>query len=133
MNAAKACQKARDEVEAQFGRQGSGPRWMSQLLARVRLTDGVRTADAPAARAGGRGGGAAAGPTVVPAAGFGNPLTSAASGPLCIICDDTRADVMVQPCGHLCLCSTCAPNVQRRGNQCPMCRKTIDKVQTVFY
>lgn len=69
-----------------------------------------------------------------PAAAPSNPLAaSAPGGPLCVVCDDGRADNLVQPCGHLCMCQACAPRVLRDRSGCPMCREEIDTVQRIFY
>lgn len=126
ISAAKACQKSRDEAESDGEIQGRDPAWLTKLMARVSLEGGSVPSSS-------RRGGAAAAPTNPLAGGLGSPAAVMPAGPLCIVCEEDRANVMVQPCGHLCLCSACASGIQRSGNACPMCRKDIGHVQTVYY
>ena len=41
----------------------------------------------------------------------------------CIICWEAPANVILQPCGHLCVCSGCIPLLL--GLPCPMCRGEV--------
>ena len=53
----------------------------------------------------------------------------------CVICTDAAAEVAVVPCGHRCLCVTCArtllasPPAQKR---CPMCRVGLQSTLRVY-
>ena len=40
----------------------------------------------------------------------------------CVICCDNNASFAVMPCGHLCLCTSCAVNFDGTGAPCPLCR-----------
>ena len=40
----------------------------------------------------------------------------------CVICWEAAPDVLLQPCGHICICSGCAAFLE---SDCPMCRCTV--------
>ena len=44
--------------------------------------------------------------------------------PECITCWEGGADVVLQPCGHLCVCSDACVELLR-GAMCPMCRSEV--------
>ena len=44
-------------------------------------------------------------------------------GAECIVCWEARACLMMQPCGHICVCSGCAAML--RDTLCPMCRTEV--------
>lgn len=46
----------------------------------------------------------------------------------CVICLCVPKDTVLVPCGHFCVCSSCAANVP----SCPMCRTVIQFRQKVF-
>ena len=47
----------------------------------------------------------------------------------CIICWEASASVVLQPCGHLCVCLSCVELL--RGAVCPMCRgEVLSRVMT---
>ena len=46
----------------------------------------------------------------------------------CVICLDGAATMAVLPCGHRCLCSTCAVIVR----ECLVCRSPVQRVQQIF-
>jgi hypothetical protein len=53
----------------------------------------------------------------------------------CCVCLDVPPTVLVDPCGHLCLCDTCNEILSVLSNQkrlCPVCRTPIDKVAFVI-
>eukprot|EP00730_Choanoeca_flexa_P015998 TRINITY_DN7475_c0_g1_i1.p1 TRINITY_DN7475_c0_g1~~TRINITY_DN7475_c0_g1_i1.p1 ORF type:complete len:371 (+),score=37.91 TRINITY_DN7475_c0_g1_i1:119-1231(+) len=56
----------------------------------------------------------------------------------CVICLDTRPSVLIEPCGHLCLCDTCAITMARQQNEladnyrCPVCRALITSLRPVY-
>lgn len=54
------------------------------------------------------------------------------AGTQCVVCLDTSREVLLQPCGHVCACRDCVDRVRGADNQCPICRQTIDSVQTAF-
>ena len=43
----------------------------------------------------------------------------------CIVCWAAGAEVVFQPCGHLCTCSSCAEPFLGQRLACPMCRATV--------
>jgi hypothetical protein len=50
----------------------------------------------------------------------------------CIVCQDALSSVVLDPCGHFCLCDSCLQQVVGRNAKCPVCRKTIVKSLQVF-
>lgn len=46
----------------------------------------------------------------------------------CVICWGAKTDTAIDPCGHLCLCASCAASV----NSCPVCRGPVGKLLKVF-
>ena len=48
----------------------------------------------------------------------------------CCICFTNRKTHAIQPCGHLCLCPTCAGGTWRK---CPLCRKNVVEVQRIYH
>ena len=71
------------------------------------------------------------------------------SNPECTICLDRERDTVLIPCGHICLCYTCAKQVHQYGDrQCkscvgrerlrifsllgPICRRSIDLVNKIY-
>ena len=44
-------------------------------------------------------------------------------GAECVVCWEARACLMMQPCGHICVCSGCAAML--RDTLCPMCRTEV--------
>ena len=54
------------------------------------------------------------------------------SGTMCTVCLDNPRQVLLQPCGHVCMCKDCADRVRGADNQCPICRKHIEKMQPAY-
>ncbi|CAB3359950.1 Hypothetical predicted protein [Cloeon dipterum] len=46
----------------------------------------------------------------------------------CIICDNPR-EVILLPCGHICLCFDCSRNIK---NICPICRTHVETINEYF-
>ena len=42
----------------------------------------------------------------------------------CVVCIDALSTVVLAPCGHKCLCETCAERIEV-GELCPLCRKKV--------
>jgi hypothetical protein len=43
----------------------------------------------------------------------------------CVCCFERERDVVLLPCGHVCLCNECVHTVLERHGTCPMCRATV--------
>ena len=50
----------------------------------------------------------------------------------CAICMSNVKDIILQPCGHCCMCKMCYNKMQYRDQKCPMCREPITSYVTVF-
>lgn len=48
--------------------------------------------------------------------------------PDCVICMTEEKSVVIAPCGHYCLCNSCALTVKRVQNKCPICRSSMEKI-----
>jgi hypothetical protein len=48
----------------------------------------------------------------------------------CVVCLDAEPAVVLVPCGHLCLCQSCADLL--RAPQCPICRAAVQRAQPVL-
>jgi len=49
----------------------------------------------------------------------------------CVVCMDRPKTLIVKPCGHACLCTTCWSEF-RKPKLCPICRTPIIKVENLF-
>ena len=47
---------------------------------------------------------------------------------LCVVCLDGQKEVVLKPCRHLCVCSTCAPEL----DDCPICRRPVQGQEKIF-
>jgi hypothetical protein len=50
----------------------------------------------------------------------------------CCVCLDAPKQFMFTPCGHRCVCETCASDVMRTTKECPMCRAAASCIFKVF-
>lgn len=48
----------------------------------------------------------------------------------CAVCMQQEADIVLMPCGHLCVCHRCAPRLQ---GLCPICRANTSQVVRVYH
>lgn len=48
----------------------------------------------------------------------------------CIVCLSQLREVVMLPCGHICLCYDCS--VQLRGRPCPVCQQHVNDVCLVY-
>ena len=48
----------------------------------------------------------------------------------CVICWERNAQVVFQPCGHMCSCSACVDSCLGSASLCPMCRCVV--VATIY-
>ena len=47
---------------------------------------------------------------------------------LCIICLDTPREVLLKPCKHYCLCSSCTSRLR----ECPICKRRIRETEVIY-
>jgi len=47
---------------------------------------------------------------------------------LCCICQDQEKCIMMLPCRHLCICSSCMEPLRTHRNTCPICRKQVKQM-----
>eukprot|EP00164_Ancoracysta_twista_P007034 GFYU01009907.1.p1 GENE.GFYU01009907.1~~GFYU01009907.1.p1 ORF type:complete len:283 (-),score=-1.60 GFYU01009907.1:196-1044(-) len=50
----------------------------------------------------------------------------------CVICVSATPSQVLLPCRHLCICARCVRHIERFQNQCPICRKYIERVIHVY-
>ena len=48
---------------------------------------------------------------------------------VCVVCMDASLEVVLIPCGHMCVCESCS----RQIVACPMCRMTVNDAVKVFF
>lgn len=46
----------------------------------------------------------------------------------CAVCMSAAATIALVPCGHQCLCDTCAADLMERKTQCPICRGAVESI-----
>lgn len=49
----------------------------------------------------------------------------------CVVCLNNPREVVILDCGHVCLCSECATNLQQ-PRHCPMCRSAIARYVPIY-
>jgi hypothetical protein len=53
---------------------------------------------------------------------------------LCVVCEESKKQVILLPCKHMCLCKNCATVcLFKTLNECPMCRAKIEDSMEVFW
>ena len=50
---------------------------------------------------------------------------------LCVVCEDAKKQVMILPCKHMCLCTSCADFDKIK--ECPMCRAKVEGSINVYW
>ena len=51
----------------------------------------------------------------------------------CSVCLAEIAEVVIQPCGHVCICRDCADTIMENiDRKCPICRGRIKRIQNVY-
>ncbi|CAH0554453.1 unnamed protein product [Brassicogethes aeneus] len=48
---------------------------------------------------------------------------------LCVVCKSNPIEIILLPCGHVCLCEDCQADI---NDNCPVCRAPIDKKSVAF-
>ena len=51
---------------------------------------------------------------------------------VCVVCLGAEREVILLPCGHVCVCATCADTLLQRGDLCPVCRGPIRTVMPAY-
>ena len=51
---------------------------------------------------------------------------------LCVVCQDKKKTILLQPCNHVCLCENCVTHVMKGNRRCPICRKYVKQQIYVF-
>ncbi|XP_078523123.1 E3 ubiquitin-protein ligase NEURL3 [Lissotriton helveticus] len=46
----------------------------------------------------------------------------------CVVCFSSKVNVVILPCGHACLCYSCAQKVFKAFAKCPMCRGSMHQI-----
>ena len=54
------------------------------------------------------------------------------SGTRCTVCLDNVREVLLHPCGHVCVCQDCSDRLKYGDNQCPICRKNISSISKAY-
>lgn len=47
----------------------------------------------------------------------------------CVVCLSNPKEIIVIPCGHVCLCEDCATKI---NDLCPVCRQSIEQKMVAF-
>ena len=50
----------------------------------------------------------------------------------CVVCLGAEREVILLPCGHVCVCADCADTLLSQGHHCPVCRATIASVMPAY-
>jgi hypothetical protein len=50
----------------------------------------------------------------------------------CSICMYNMKDIILQPCGHCCMCKMCYDKMQDIHLKCPICRRSVNSYGTVY-
>ena len=51
---------------------------------------------------------------------------------LCSVCMKNSIDTVIIPCNHACMCRSCANRVKNTTGLCPICRRKIERIGTIF-
>ena len=54
----------------------------------------------------------------------------------CVVCLTARKEYVFVPCGHVCVCSSCAGTIQQaapESRKCPLCRKVSERIIKIFF
>lgn len=52
---------------------------------------------------------------------------------MCTACYVQCVNALIIPCGHACMCMSCAKRVKEGTGKCPMCRGPIQRLQVMYY
>jgi len=50
----------------------------------------------------------------------------------CKICFDNDINMVIIPCGHMCVCKECSKLLTNKNNKCPICKAPIQKIVQTF-
>jgi len=51
---------------------------------------------------------------------------------VCVVCLGAERQVILLPCGHVCVCAQCADTLISAGHTCPVCRSAITNVMPAY-
>ena len=51
---------------------------------------------------------------------------------VCVVCLENKKTHAFNPCGHMCVCETCADKIIQGNAKCPMCRGDITSSLKIF-
>ena len=50
----------------------------------------------------------------------------------CSVCRDVIAEVVINPCRHVCVCRCCAEKIMETDRKCPICRGGISTIENIY-
>ena len=60
------------------------------------------------------------------------PLPAAPHVAECVVCMDAPQSHALVPCGHMCMCATCAERCVETVKECPMCRAPAHQTFRIY-
>ena len=51
----------------------------------------------------------------------------------CVICMDKKNEILLRPCNHTGFCKSCIIEQIKENNNCPICRKDIQKAYVIYF
>ena len=51
----------------------------------------------------------------------------------CIVCYSKKKEVVLIPCGHICLCFECSKEIQSKKPTCPYCRANFIQIVKIYH
>ena len=57
---------------------------------------------------------------------------NAQDGDRCCVCLNNPLEILVKPCGHICICFQCSQQLQIQSPKCPICRENVTSTERVY-
>jgi len=51
----------------------------------------------------------------------------------CSICYKNKINILLEPCGHICLCEQCLSELGNYSKYCPICRQAINNSKKIYF
>lgn len=51
----------------------------------------------------------------------------------CSICYKNKINILLEPCGHICLCEQCLSELGNYSKYCPICRQSINNSKKIYF